>query len=123
MVVTLRRLVLAASMLIWVVTPSLLTAQSKESPDSTTKFIFLLPDGYKGWTCVDFGVVGAPPLPRERDALVIRPRQGEVLSTSDKPHALFLYGEAWFELNGERRPLPNDMTVQAGTSRTGHTTD
>jgi hypothetical protein len=121
MVVTLRRLGLAASMLIWIVTPSLVAAQSKESPDITKKFIFLLADGFKGWMCVDFGVVGAPPLPREGDALVIRPRQGEVLSTSDKTDALFSYGEAWFEVYGERRPLPDDVTVQAGTSRTGNT--
>jgi hypothetical protein len=120
MVVTLRRLGRAASMLIWIVTPSLVAAQSQESPNSTKKFVFLLPDGFKGWMCVDFGVVGAPPRPREVDALVIRPRKGEVLSTSDKTDALFLYGEAWFEVNGERRPLPNDMTVQAGTSRTGN---
>jgi Leucine Rich Repeat (LRR) protein len=120
MVRILARAGLAASALIWIAAPPLVTAQSKESPaDRPEKFIFLLPDGFKGWVCVDFGVAGAAPLPREGDAQVIRPRPGEVLTTSDKAAALFLYGEAWYEVNGQRRPLPDGVTLQSGTSRTG----
>jgi hypothetical protein len=120
MVRTLRRLGLAAISLIWIATLSLVAAQSKVSPtESPKRFIFLLPDGFRGWVCVDFGVLGAAPLPRDGDALVIRPRPGEVLATSDKANTAFLYGEAWFEVNGQRRPLPNDVTVQGGISRTG----
>jgi hypothetical protein len=121
MVRALLRLGLAASSLIWLAVPSLLAGQSKMSPtDSPKKIIFLLPEGFRGWVCVDFGVAGAAPLPREGDALVIRPRQGEVLATSDKTEVLLLYGEAWFDVNGQRRPLPNDVTVQPGPSRIGN---
>jgi len=68
---------------------------------------------------VDFGIVGAPPLSREGDALVIRPHQGQVLATSDKTDTLSLYGEAWFEVSGQRKPLANNVTLQNGPSRTG----
>jgi hypothetical protein len=111
---------LTARLLIWIAAPSLLAAQSVQSQTgSPKKFIFLLPDGFNGWVCVDFGIVGAAPLPREGNALVIRPRQSEVLATSDKTDTVTLFGEAWFEVNGQRRPLPNDVSVQAGPSRTG----
>ena len=83
------------------------------------KFIFLLPEGFKGWVCVDFGVEGATPLPRERDAWVIRPRPGEVLHTSDTADPSTLFGEAWFEVNGKRRPLPANVSLQNGVSRSG----
>jgi hypothetical protein len=120
MIRTLLRWGLAAGLLLGIAMPPPSAAQSKESPAGTQKkFIFLLPEGFKGWVCVDFGEVDASPLPREGDALVIRPRQGEVLATSDKTDALFLVGEAWIEVNGERRPLPNDVTVQGGPTRTG----
>ena len=119
MVRVLRRVGIAASLLMWIATPSIVAGQLKKSSDSPQKFIFLLPDGFRGWVCVDFGIVGAPSLPHEGDALVIRPRQGDVLTTSDKTDALLLYGKAWFEVNGKRSPLPNDVTVQSGPSRTG----
>ena len=121
MIRTLLRLGLAASLLIWIATPSLVAAQSKESrADSTKKFLFLLPDGFTGWVCVDFGIVGAAPLLHEGDALVIAPRQGKVLTTSDKTDSVFLHGEAWYEVNGQRKPLPNGVTLQEGPSRTGN---
>jgi Leucine Rich Repeat (LRR) protein len=116
---TLRRLGVAASLLIWIATLPLAADQSKKSPDSPKKFVFLLPDGFKGWVCVDFGVAGAEPLEHEGDTFVIRPHQGEVLATSDKPDAPFLYGEAWFEVEGKRSPLQKDVTLQPGISRTG----
>ena len=68
---------------------------------------------------MDFGVVGAKPLPREKDALVIRPRKGEVPATSDETDAAFLHGDAWCEVGGQRRPLPNDVVVQSGPGRIG----
>ena len=68
---------------------------------------------------MDFGVAGAAALPREGDMLVIRPHQGEVLATSDKTDAAFLYGEAWYEVAGQRKTLPDDVSLQPGPSRTG----
>lgn len=121
MVRTLLRVGLAASSLVWIATAPLLASQStNSSTDRPTKFVLLLPGGFRGWVCVDFGVVGAAPLERERDARVIRPRVGEVLATSDKADNVLLYGEAWFEVNGQRKPLPNDVTLQPGPSRTGN---
>jgi Leucine Rich Repeat (LRR) protein len=119
MVKTLLRVGLAATLPIWIVTPLLPAAQSKASPDSPERFIFLLPEGFRGWVCVDFGIVGAAPLPHEGDAAVIRPRQGEVLATSDKTDTPILYGEAWFEVRGLRKSLPENVTVQSGPSRIG----
>lgn len=117
---TLLCIVFAASSLLWIPTvPSLAAQSSQSSADIAQKFHFLLPNGFRGWVCVDFGVVGAPPLPREGDALVIRPFQGKVLATSDKTDTLFLYGDATYEFNGQRRPLPDEVTVQGGPSRTG----
>jgi hypothetical protein len=117
---TLLRRGFSASLFVWFAAASLAAAQStRSSTSSPKKLIFLLPEGFKGWVCVDFGVVGSTPLPRDGDAFVIRPRRGEVLATSDKTAAIFLYGEAWIETNGQRKPLPNDVTVQSGPSRSG----
>ena len=115
------RLGVSATFLVCLAATSAVAAQSTQSStDSPKRFIFLLPDGFKGWVCADFGVVGAAPLPRERDAFVIRPRAGEVLATSDKADTIFLYGEWWIEGNGQRRPLPKNVTVQSGPSRSGN---
>lgn len=75
------------------------------------RILLLLPEGFRGWACVDLGVKQAPPLPREGDALVVRIRKGEVLRTSDKPAGTLHYPEAWFEGNGQRRPLPEDVQL------------
>lgn len=111
---------IATSSLIPLGIPSSAGSQSNQTPAfRPEKFIFLLPDGFKGWLCVDFGVPGAPPLPREGDARVIRPRQGEVLATSDKTDTPGLLGEAWFEINGQRKSLPGLGILQPVVSRTG----
>jgi len=60
---------LGLAVLISIGAAPLVAAQSKESP-TYTKFVFLLPDGFSGWVCVDFGIAGAAPLQREGDALV-----------------------------------------------------
>jgi Leucine rich repeat len=118
--ITLRRLALAASSLILIAAPQMLAAQSDASPtNGQTKFIFLLEDGFRGWVCVDFDIAGAEPLPRKGDARVIRPRRGQVLLTSDKPDSLLLFGQAWYEINGQRRPLPSGVTLQPGPTRSG----
>src|SRR6266849_125917 len=79
--------------------------------DGPSQIIFLLPVGFKGWACTDFKVPGAPPLPREGDALIVRARPGEVVKTSDKPiddsrGRDYFSGQAWWEEGGQRQPLP-----------------
>ncbi|HTC65267.1 MAG TPA: hypothetical protein VK709_20675, partial [Candidatus Saccharimonadales bacterium] len=113
---------LAALLLTCIAVPLSIGAKTKPSPTKKPlKFIYLLPEGFKGWICVDFGIAGAPPLPREGNALVIRPRQGEVLKTSDTSTSYSLYGEGWIEIRGRRIPLPNGMTVQEGVINNGTT--
>ena len=57
--------------------------------------------------CVDFDVKTAPPLPREKKALVVRPRPGVVLETSDREPGW--HSEVWVEAGAERRALPKDV--------------
>jgi len=115
---TLLRLGLVAISLLWLPAPSFAAAQSRIPPViRPQKFLILLPEAFRGWMCVDFGVAGAPLLPREGNARVIRPRQGEVLTTSDKSGIPDIFGEAWIEANGQRRPLPDDVAIQSGISQ------
>ena len=46
--------------------------------------VYVVPEHFDGWMCVDFDVKAAPPLPREQKALVVRPRPGVVLEPSDQ---------------------------------------
>ena len=46
-----------------------------QSPTESSKLILLLPGHFSGWICIDFGVAGAPPLPRQGTALIFRPRK------------------------------------------------
>src|SRR5262245_50154348 len=73
------------------------------------RFLYLLPEGFSGWVCVEFGVTGAPALPREGDRLLIRVRPGEALKTSDKAGPIPPTGEAQVEARGKRAPLPEDV--------------
>lgn len=84
-----------------------LAAQAPAS--EVPRFLFLLPEGFSGWACVDFGVAGAGPLPREGDTLVIRVRPGGVLKTSDSAGGMPPIGEARIETGGKRLPLPHDV--------------
>ncbi|HET7840108.1 MAG TPA: hypothetical protein VFM21_00810 [Terriglobia bacterium] len=76
------------------------------------KILALLPADFKGWVCVDFGVAGAPPLPRDGDVLIVRPRPDEILKTSDKAGQFPRFYEAWFEVNGQRHALPDEIQQQ-----------
>lgn len=91
-------------------------ARSQASEPGPAKMIYLLPENFHGWVCVDFGIAGAPPLPREGKVLVIQPRPGEVLKTSDKPGEPPYFPEAFFKKNGRRRPLPQEERKVASHS-------
>lgn len=77
-------------------------------PPEGPSLIYLLPEGFSGWSCTDFGVDGAPPLEQEGTSLVIRPRAGgEVLETSHtKKDLMFARTEGYFESGSQRRALP-----------------
>jgi hypothetical protein len=82
--------------------------------------VVLLPENFSGWVCVDFGVAGARPLPREKGAAVIKPLAGEALKTSDKAAGMEPWGwKAWLQIKRERRPLPEDLYARRVRSLTG----
>jgi hypothetical protein len=62
---------------------SLLWPEATGDPPEGPKLTYLLPVGFSGWACVDFGVAGAPALEQEGGTLVIRPRGEEVLQASN----------------------------------------
>src|SRR5579871_196671 len=95
-----------------------LAAQTKppDKKNAVNKFEFLVPEDFSGWVCVDFGVVGAPPLPREGDAGIVRPVASVALNTSDITNQFVLYGSAWYEVNGMRKPMPKNVEVHVGLS-------
>lgn len=107
----LRGVGLIACFFAWLGPGCVLGAQAIRSAESP-KIIAVLPANFKGWACIDFGVAGSPRLPRVGDALIVRPRQGAVLKTSDKPGEFPRIYEAWFEIDGQRCPLPNDFKNQ-----------
>jgi hypothetical protein len=76
-------------------------------PPEGPSLLYLVPESFSGWSCTDFGVVGAPPLEQEGDAFVIRPRMGEVLKTSHtKKDLMFARTESYFEGSSPRRAFP-----------------
>jgi len=75
-------------------------------PHEGPSLIYLVPEGFSGWSCADFGVVGAPPLEQEGPSFVIHPKVGEVLETSHTTKDLLLAKtESYFE-GSPRRPFP-----------------
>ncbi|HEY1205296.1 MAG: hypothetical protein ABSH46_23230 [Bryobacteraceae bacterium] len=76
------------------------------------QYVWLLPEGYHGWACVRFGVAGAPPLPREGGARLIRVWPDHDVETSDKTASYSLYGRVWFEANGQRQEEPEGTGSQ-----------
>jgi hypothetical protein len=85
--------------------------------DPAPDVIYLISEDFSGWLCVDFEVENAPALPRERKAMLVRPRAGEVLETSEKRPGW--RSEVWVEAGSERRPLPKDVRSGLEMSATG----
>lgn len=71
--------------------------------------LFLVPQGFHGWACVDFGTVGAPPLSREQDAWVVPIHPGEVVRTSSECGGFPPSAEAQAEVAGRHVPLSEDI--------------
>ena len=85
--------------------------------DPAPDVIYLISEDFNGWMCVDFDVANAPALPREGKAMLVRPRAGEVLETSEKEPGW--RSEVWVEAGSERRPLPKDVRSGHVISATG----
>jgi len=50
------------------------------------KFKYILPAGFRGWVCVDFGVAGAPPLSQDAHGLYVIEAADLILKTSSLPN-------------------------------------
>lgn len=90
-------------------------------PERSPKVIYLVPENFSGWVCVDFDIKSASPLPREGAAVVIRAKPDTVLQTSesDDSVALAFPVEAVVEAGGSRRRLPDEVLVQWEVGRSG----
>src|SRR5688572_27740064 len=62
-------------------TPPVPQTSATEPP----RFRYVLPEGFRGWACVDFGVAGAPPLRREAGLFVVEPQNDVIVRTSSLP--------------------------------------
>jgi hypothetical protein len=79
--------------------------------------IYVVGPDYHGWICVDYEVKGAPPLPREGKAVVVRPGRDDIIQAADKVPG-FLFSETWVEDGQGRRSRP----ANPGTGHTLATT-
>jgi hypothetical protein len=82
------------------------------------RFKYVLPEGFRGWACVDFGVEGAPPLRRDQDMYVIEPKNNSILRTSHFPSLATppFPSELIQIVNGNPRRLEFNETQQRGES-------
>ena len=76
-------------------------------PPQGPSLIYVLPQGFSGWVCVDFGVAGAPTLDQEGASFVIRAKEGDIIQTSLNPKdASFPTTDQVFEeVAGKRQAL------------------
>ncbi len=79
-----------------------------QEPPEGPVLSYVLPEGFSGWACTDFGVAGAQPLSRDGEAFVIQPEAGVVVQTSDSPANLLFArtGAVLVETAGGRRSFP-----------------
>lgn len=74
----------------------------------------LIPAGYTGWVRVDFGVAGAPPLPREQRRLLIALHPDATLKTSTlRPEGLGK-DEYFYQSGTSRTPLSTSGVCKGG---------
>jgi hypothetical protein len=90
-------------------------------PELRPEVIYLVPENFSGWVCVDFNIKGAPALPREGEAVVIRAKPDTVLETSDSDDgvALAFPVEALVEVGGARRRLAEGVSARQTIGRSG----
>ena len=74
----------------------------------------LVPAGYIGWVRVDFGVKGAPPLPREQRRLLIALNPDATLKTSTLRPEGFGKDEYFYLSGTSRTPLSTSGVCKGG---------
>ncbi len=61
----------------------------------------IVPEGYRGWIAVDYGVQGAPPLgDQEGTVLLLYPETGRLETSTPAPSADGLLHKTYYELSG-----------------------
>ena len=66
------------------------SGQKPAAAPSAAKFKYVLPEGFHGWACVDFGVEGAPVLERDSDGMYqIEPTQDAIVATASFPNRTY----------------------------------
>jgi hypothetical protein len=72
-------------------------------------YTWILPEGYAGWMRVDFGVVGAKPLPVEDGYRVVRVPDSGVVETCDALITSPSREQYFYEKEGKRRPAATNI--------------
>ena len=85
----------------------------------TPRFTYILPEGFVGWACFDFGVEGAPPLNRDSNGFyLLQPVKNGIVPTSSFPrleHPPFA-SEVMQMVNGQQKAVAFDEIQQRGES-------
>lgn len=83
----------------------------------TPRFRYILPEGFGGWACFDFGVEGAPPLKRDSKGFyLLEPVKNGIVPTSSFPslqHPPFA-SEVMQVVNGQQQVVAFDEIQQRG---------
>ncbi len=67
----------------------------------------MIPEGYVGWVKVEFGVPGAPPLPREAGQYVVHVPPSGVVKTSTQEESGQTTDSFYYYSNAGSRALPD----------------
>src|SRR5215831_5806252 len=75
---------------------------------------FLIPSGYVGWVRIEYGVSGAPPLPREGKYRLLRlEKDGTLKTSSDLPEG-WGRDQFFYDSGSTRQPLSNAGWCKGG---------
>jgi hypothetical protein len=110
------RMLFLTTLITWFAVGPAMYSANPVSRGQRSSWIILVPKGFKGWTCIDFGIAGAPALTREGDTFIVRARIGEILETSTKHNNISFTPEILSEIDGKRQSLPNDVALRMTSS-------
>jgi hypothetical protein len=97
------------ALLLWVVVAVVISIAFALFFPPHKSYTWVLPDGYAGWVRVDFGVVGAKPLPVEDGYRVLRVPESGVIETCDALIPSPSRERYFYEKEGRRRLAWNNI--------------
>lgn len=92
------------------IVPAIQTSESE-----TPRLKYILPEGFAGWACFDFGVGGAPPLKRDGNGVyLLEPIHDAIVPTSSLPNLkhLTFASEVIRIVQGQEKPIIVDEIQQ-----------